>query len=91
MDILFARLQLAEVPEVIVLQDDSALEGIDIRCLRSLNGTYIVPKDNFNLFKSVCAILQSYSYLGYVFSKIGYIEHPNCSCQRDALSLPLLY
>lgn len=41
-DILFARLALQTIPEDLDLRDDSLLKNLDIRCIRSLNGMYIL-------------------------------------------------
>lgn len=40
-DILFARLALQTIPENLDLRDDSLLKNLDIRCIRSLNGTFL--------------------------------------------------
>uniref|UniRef100_A0A2K6G278 Poly(A) polymerase n=1 Tax=Propithecus coquereli TaxID=379532 RepID=A0A2K6G278_PROCO len=56
-DILFARLALQTIPEDLDLRDDSLLKNLDIRCIRSLNGSrvtdeilHLVPNiDNFRL------------------------------------------
>ncbi|XP_063048922.1 poly(A) polymerase gamma isoform X2 [Engraulis encrasicolus] len=56
-DLLFARLALASIPDNLDLRGDSLLRNLDIRCIRSLNGCrvtdeilYLVPnKENFRL------------------------------------------
>ncbi|KAL2083178.1 hypothetical protein ACEWY4_020951 [Coilia grayii] len=56
-DLLFARLALASIPDNLDLRGDSILRNLDIRCIRSLNGCrvtdeilYLVPnKENFRL------------------------------------------
>ncbi|XP_053919591.1 poly(A) polymerase gamma isoform X2 [Cuculus canorus] len=56
-DLLFARLSMQTVPDNLDLRDDSCLRGLDIRCIRSLNGCrvtdeilHLVPnKENFRL------------------------------------------
>ncbi|XP_067025706.1 poly(A) polymerase beta-like [Acropora muricata] len=57
MDLLFARLALAEVPENLSLLDENLLRNLDTKCVRSLNGCRVtdeilrlVPNiDNFRL------------------------------------------
>lgn len=56
-DMLFARLQLKEIPEDMDLKDDLLLKNLDEKCVRSLNGCRVtdeilrlVPNiDNFRL------------------------------------------
>ncbi|NXY49402.1 PAPOG polymerase, partial [Ceuthmochares aereus] len=56
-DLLFARLSMQTVPDNLDLRDDLCLRGLDIRCIRSLNGCrvtdeilHLVPnKENFRL------------------------------------------
>lgn len=38
-DLLFARLALQSIPDNLDLRGDSILKNLDIRCIRSLNGT----------------------------------------------------
>ena len=38
-DLLFARLALQSIPDNLDLRGDSILRNLDIRCIRSLNGT----------------------------------------------------
>ena len=38
MDLLFARLALAEVPDKLSLLDENLLRNLDTKCVRSLNG-----------------------------------------------------
>jgi poly(A) polymerase len=38
-DMVFARLRLATVPDDLELRDDNLLKNLDERCVRSLNGT----------------------------------------------------
>lgn len=40
-DLLFARLALQSIPDNLDLRGDSILRNLDIRCIRSLNGTLI--------------------------------------------------
>ncbi|XP_015780401.1 PREDICTED: poly(A) polymerase type 3-like [Acropora digitifera] len=57
MDLLFARLALAEVPENLSLLDENLLKNLDAKCVRSLNGCrvtdeilHLVPNiENFRL------------------------------------------
>ena len=37
-DLLFAQLNIASIPEDLDLRDDNLLKGLDERCIRSLNG-----------------------------------------------------
>lgn len=39
-DLLFARLALQSIPDNLDLRGDSILRNLDIRCIRSLNGTF---------------------------------------------------
>lgn len=39
-DLLFAQLSLAAIPDDLDLQDDDLLKNLDERCVRSLNGQY---------------------------------------------------
>ena len=38
MDLLFARLALAQVPDTLDLLDESLLKNLDPKCVKSLNG-----------------------------------------------------
>jgi poly(A) polymerase len=38
MDLLFARLALAQVPDKLDLLDESLLKNLDPKCVKSLNG-----------------------------------------------------
>ena len=40
LDMLFARLALQVIPEDEDLRDESLLKNLDIKCIRSLNGTW---------------------------------------------------
>ena len=40
LDMLFARLALQVIPEDEDLRDESLLKNLDIKCIRSLNGTH---------------------------------------------------
>lgn len=40
-DLLFARLALQSIPDNLDLRGDSILRNLDIRCIRSLNGTFL--------------------------------------------------
>jgi len=42
MDMLFARLALQEIKEDQDLRDEMLLKNLDMRCIRSLNGTSTV-------------------------------------------------
>lgn len=41
MDLLFARLALAQVPDNLDLLDESLLKNLDPKCVKSLNGKNI--------------------------------------------------
>ncbi|CAI2346386.1 unnamed protein product [Caenorhabditis sp. 36 PRJEB53466] len=43
-DLLFARLMLKEVPESLDLSDDALLANMDVKCIRSLNGSRVAEK-----------------------------------------------
>ena len=40
MDLLFARLALAQVPDHLDLLDESLLKNLDPKCVKSLNGKF---------------------------------------------------
>ena len=52
LDMLFARLALQVIPEDEDLRDESLLKNLDIKCIRSLNGT----RDHFFMLLDIKCI-----------------------------------
>lgn len=42
MDFTMARLALSSIPDDLELKDDNLLRNLDERCVRSLNGVYLI-------------------------------------------------
>ncbi len=47
---VFARLSLPTITDSLDLKDDNILRNLDIKCIRSLNGTYELLKYSLSFF-----------------------------------------
>ena len=78
-DLLFARLAFAELPEDLDLRDDQILKNLDHKCIRSLNGCRVTDEishlvTNFDTFKETLRAIKLWAKQRGVYSNaIGFL------------------